>query len=336
MKNINTSNNVSVIIPTYNVVHCLERALESVFAQDLPAYEVIIVDDGSTDGTVGVAKKYRNRIKLIEQRNSGSAVARNKGLEIASGDFIAFLDADDYWYEDFLSQTVSVLNKNRKVSAVLSSWHVIMQNSEKKIVPDCAKVISEGEVEIIDDLFKFYVDYGHVQTGAILIRTDLIRRTGYMNPTLRTSQDLEYWFLLSCHGGWCFLNKVLYVNDSRRTAVKYGWRKKYYLRRKYVPSVEEWEGRIVCVLPDKSEKYFKIIRGGIAHAFAYNKLLGGDLYGAKLIISKYGKDFQSNSVTCIMNMLSRFGGVGICAMSYIFRIKETLKDYLLSIRSKIS
>src|SRR5262245_16589489 len=88
---------VSVIIPAYNHSRYIGKAIESVLRQTLPAREVIIVDDGSTDATDEVLARYQNRIRVKRQRNSGVAAARNCGAEIATGDLLAFLDADDMW-----------------------------------------------------------------------------------------------------------------------------------------------------------------------------------------------------------------------------------------------
>ena len=92
----------SVIIPAYNSATTLARALESVFAQSWPAYEIIVIDDGSTDNTLQVAHQFGARIKVIHQANAGVSMARNRGVDAATGDWLAFLDADDWFYPDRL------------------------------------------------------------------------------------------------------------------------------------------------------------------------------------------------------------------------------------------
>jgi len=88
----------SVIIPAFNAAATLVRAIESVRVQSWPAHEIIVVDDGSTDATIEIARQYGNAVRLIQQPNSGVSVARNTGAAAATGDWLAFLDADD-WYE---------------------------------------------------------------------------------------------------------------------------------------------------------------------------------------------------------------------------------------------
>ena len=97
---------ISVIIPVYNAALLIDRCLDSVFAQNgIYKTEVILIDDGSTDNSVEIIKNRReqSQIILLQQKNAGPAVARNKGLAIASGKYAAFLDDDDYWLPDFFS-----------------------------------------------------------------------------------------------------------------------------------------------------------------------------------------------------------------------------------------
>ena len=88
----------SVVIPSYNRSAWLVTALESVFAQTEPAFEIIVADDGSTDDTPDTLRKYEGRVKVLTQRNAGPAAARNLGIAAATGDYIAFLDSDDLWF----------------------------------------------------------------------------------------------------------------------------------------------------------------------------------------------------------------------------------------------
>jgi len=109
---------VSVVIPTHNHVAFLPEALESVFAQRLQPREVIVVDDGSTDGTDEVLWRYASRIRALRQPNRGVASARNVGASIASGDLLAFLDADDLWLPPKLEWQVAHLGRDPELGLV--------------------------------------------------------------------------------------------------------------------------------------------------------------------------------------------------------------------------
>lgn len=95
----------SVVIPSHNRSAWLVAALESVFAQTEPAFEIIVADDGSTDDTPDVLRKYEGRVKVLTQRNAGPSAARNLGIAAATGDYIAFLDSDDLWFPWTLART---------------------------------------------------------------------------------------------------------------------------------------------------------------------------------------------------------------------------------------
>ncbi len=95
---------VSVIIPAYNAAATLAGTIDSVLAQTLKDFEIICVDDGSTDATLAIIKEYGDCVRLIEQANSGPAAARNNGARNSSGEYLAFLDADDIWKPQFLER----------------------------------------------------------------------------------------------------------------------------------------------------------------------------------------------------------------------------------------
>jgi hypothetical protein len=103
---------VSVIVPLYNKVRYVARALDSIYAQDYRDFELIVVDDGSTDGSRDVVQRYEQRgMKLVTQPNSGPGAARNRGVGMARGEIVAFLDADDAWYPFYLSESLRILDE---------------------------------------------------------------------------------------------------------------------------------------------------------------------------------------------------------------------------------
>ena len=109
---------VSVIIPAYRAERTIRRALDSVLSQTVPAAEIIVVDDGSPDDQAAVVAGYGNRVVLVRKPNGGAASARNAGVEAASGDFVAFLDADDYWEPTKLQRQLAVFRQHPELALV--------------------------------------------------------------------------------------------------------------------------------------------------------------------------------------------------------------------------
>ena len=115
---------VSVIIPLYNGERYLRQALDSVLNQSFAPFEVIVVNDGSTDGSSDILDTYGKRIVRIDQTNAGTAAARNAGVDASEGDLIAFIDQDDYWVEDKLEKQTSILSKD---SDTQIAWGLVQQ-----------------------------------------------------------------------------------------------------------------------------------------------------------------------------------------------------------------
>lgn len=107
--------NISVVIPAYNASGSLKRAIESCMRQTLPAHEIIIIDDASTDNTIEIVKQYPDIILLPLQQNAGPSKARNTGWDAATGDIIAFLDADDEWHEEKLACISKAFQQNKDI-----------------------------------------------------------------------------------------------------------------------------------------------------------------------------------------------------------------------------
>lgn len=121
---------VSVIIPVYNCERFIGAAIESVLHQTFKDYELIVVNDGSTDKTPDVVETYRDRLQYLTQSNSGQAAARNLGFRHSAGEYLAFLDADDVWYANMLETEVAALDANAKLGLVYSDLDIIDDNGK--------------------------------------------------------------------------------------------------------------------------------------------------------------------------------------------------------------
>jgi glycosyltransferase involved in cell wall biosynthesis len=169
---------VSVIIPVYNGEAFLAEAMASIEGQNYDPLEIIIVDDGSTDGTAALAGRLGTDVRYLYQGNGGPASARNRGLEMASGEIIAFLDVDDIWPADKLEVQVACILKNPELDVVLGQIQVVGPKGAKE-----------------DDLS---VDSGsplvNVLLGSALFRRSAFEKVGVFDETLRYSEDHD-WFI---------------------------------------------------------------------------------------------------------------------------------------------
>lgn len=115
---------ITVVIPLYNKAGYIRRALDSVFSQTFIDYEIIVIDDGSTDDSVDHVEIYNDsRLRIIHQENSGPGAARNRGINESRGEYIAFLDADDEWLPNYLATSFSILERNPQCGICVSAWY---------------------------------------------------------------------------------------------------------------------------------------------------------------------------------------------------------------------
>src|SRR5262245_29639297 len=190
---------VSVVIPAYNCAPFIREALDSVFAQNYPSLDVIVVDDGSTDETCDVVASYGSAVTLVRQKNSGAAVARNEGIRRARAEYIALLDADDIWLPGKLRLQVDHLESHADVGMCCTLWHLLYPDSagryhiEGAAAPQSASVDPRCAGWVYCELL---LDC-EVWTSTVLMRRDLADRVGGFDPKLRRGQDYDYWLRAS-------------------------------------------------------------------------------------------------------------------------------------------
>jgi len=170
---------VSVIIPVYDGERYLDGAIQSVLAQTLPPAEILIVDDGSTDGSARSAQSFGPPVRVLTQANLGPAAARNLGVAHATGDLLAFLDADDLWAPEKLARQKQVLEENPAYEAVLG-------RVENFISPE----LDEHQRAM---LAKSAAQTGKFHIGALLIRRAAFLRVGYFDTRWRQGEFVEWW-----------------------------------------------------------------------------------------------------------------------------------------------
>ena len=176
---------VSVIIPAYNCERFLSDAVQSVLDQKYSPVEIIIVDDGSTDGTANVAKSFPETVHYLHQTNQGPSAARNRGIERAKGSLIAFADADDLWPAHKFEQQLPYLIRDPGIDIVLGRIQ-LMKLSEM----DNGQTRAE---EFAEPVFS-------VNLGSAIIRKSVFERVGLFDETMRYSEDVD-WFMRAREAG---------------------------------------------------------------------------------------------------------------------------------------
>jgi glycosyltransferase involved in cell wall biosynthesis len=171
---------VSVILPVYNGEQYLASAIESALYQEYEPLEILVIDDGSTDGTSEVAARYLEHIIYVHQPNAGVSAARNRGLRLAKGEFITFLDADDVWPRYKLHIQVNYLLSRPDLEMVQG----LIQRQQLTRGPD-------GKLVFTDEWLHPYMN---VLLGSMLFRRSAIEKIGFFDDSLRISQDTDYWF----------------------------------------------------------------------------------------------------------------------------------------------
>lgn len=202
---------VSVVIPTYNRVVLLERALDSVLAQTIPVDEIIIVDDGSTDNTVSILKSNYSevefsRVNIIEQDNQGVSAARNAGITAARFEWIALLDSDDVWHENKLEKQIRALN-NAPEYLICHSDEIWIRNGHRVNQMDKHKKAG-------GNIFQHCLPMCAISPSAVMIHRLILDDIGLFDETFPACEDYDLWLRI------CSRYPVLYLDEALIT--KYG------------------------------------------------------------------------------------------------------------------
>ena len=204
----------SVIIPLYNKGPYLSKALASVKAQTFRDFELIVVDDGSTDDSFKVAQDVLTEAdvkhQLIRQENAGVSTARNNGVMAASGDYICFLDADDWWAPSFLERMDWLIHEYPDAGIYGTNYYVV-KNGRQRI---CVTTAQTGYINYC----RTYAEKLQMPlwTGAVSIPRPVLRETGGFKPHLKLGEDFDLWIRIALSHQVAFLDEPLsyYFQDS--------------------------------------------------------------------------------------------------------------------------
>jgi glycosyltransferase involved in cell wall biosynthesis len=214
---------VSVIMPMYNSSNTIQRAASSVLQQDYQDLELLIIDDGSSDNSVTLANelcKKDKRVKVFQlEKNQGAAVARNKGIQNATGRYIAFLDSDDLWYSNKLSKQIDYINAHQ-IGFVCSAYHVVDANDKQVatfVPPDKAS-------------YRDLLRTCSVGCLTALYDTNVFGKT--LMPVIKRRQDYALWLDLLRSGEFCYGIKeplaaykvgTASLSNNKFKAARYQW-----------------------------------------------------------------------------------------------------------------
>ncbi|MFW6116145.1 MAG: glycosyltransferase family 2 protein [bacterium] len=221
---------VSVVIPAYNHAPYVAQTISSILAQTWRDFEIIVVDDGSTDETPQIIAQFGDQIRYVWQANRGIAAARNTGIRQARGEFISFLDDDDLWAPDYLETVVPVLEQDPDTMAVHTGWQAIDEKG---------RPLSRRSVRVVppDQLFDALLVGGFFTGACVTVRKTCLDRVGPLDEMLQGCDDLDLWLRISrvhtfkgipealvlyrMHGAGLSSNEVHMFRDRLRVLTKH-------------------------------------------------------------------------------------------------------------------
>ena len=194
---------ISVIIPTFNRKYVLHRAIESVANQTRPPIEIIVVDDGSTDGTKDWLANSFPSVKYIYQDNKGVSSARNGGIEVSKGSWVSFLDSDDEWMPTKLEEQESYILENPEIKFCHTN-EIWIRNGVR--VNQMKKHQKYG-----GDIFEKCLDICRISPSSVLIKKDVFDEIGLFDESLRVCEDYDMWLRYTSRFPVLFLDRQLII-----------------------------------------------------------------------------------------------------------------------------
>ena len=198
--------NISVVIPSYNRIEFLKRSIDSVINQTKKPFEIIVVDDGSTDGTETMIKSDYDFVKFIKQKNKGVSAARNIGIKVSIGQWICFLDSDDEWKKDKLEKQINAMKSNPGYKFFHSNeiWikNGLRINQKKK------------HKKYGGDIFDKCLDMCRISPSSVMIDKTVFDEVGNFNEDLVVCEDYELWLRI------CDKYRVFFIDEP--LIIKYG------------------------------------------------------------------------------------------------------------------
>jgi len=278
---------VSVIIPTYNYVKYIEKAIDSVLAQTCKDFEIIVVDDGSTDNTREIIEnQYKDKVKYFYQENKGAPVARNFGLRKAEGVFVVFLDADDWLMPEALLSRLEYLKKHSNCGWVYGACYYYDEYGREvterfHLYPFAYRNRREGNIlghMLLGEL---------IHTPTVMINRDLLLDVGGFDITLPCLQDYELWLRVAVRSPVGFLDECNVVVVTHAGSISRSRTDGYRTRLKIMRQAEIMYPEVVRKLGYKWQRKFAKV---IAERGRHMTIEGDVSGGRKLLLEAIKKD----------------------------------------------
>ena len=281
----------SVVIPLYNKEHYIVNTINSVLNQTCRDYEIIVIDDGSKDNSFEAAKTvHSSKIKLIHQNNQGVAVARNTGVENAKGEYIAFLDADDCWYPNYLEEISALIDKFPESDIFVTSYRIVM-GAEKY---HFSSHLSDEPILLPSYWLTFKNAYDTVWTSATTIRKISVEKAGMFTPGERIGQDLDLWARVARNNPLVAYSPevcVDYMRDAEqnaRTRVKIAYPKAFLRVLTEEMSSDRWTAEDKKWMENKYNKKMVV--------YVFTSIIAGERKQARSILKQWKNDFNNKFI----------------------------------------
>ena len=199
---------VSVVIPTFNMSRCICDAVESVLNQTYKDFELIVVDDGSNDDTEHILQPYRGRICYFKQVNSGVSAARNRGIELARGQYVAFLDADDLWLPDKLKLQMQAFDRQKELALVACGYSV-RSSDGKTAMRNVVRKNYPTRTELFNALSICQLIPGCA--SGVVVKKCCFSEIGSFDTTIKVGEDWDMWLRIVARYNAYFVEQILSV-----------------------------------------------------------------------------------------------------------------------------
>ncbi|MCG2590791.1 glycosyltransferase family 2 protein [Rhodohalobacter sulfatireducens] len=324
---------ITVIITAYNSAKFISRSINSVVNQKDEECKIIVINDASTDNTWEVVKRYGDRVKYIEfEENKGPAVGRSKGLFETETEFVAFLDADDYWKENFARFMKHFLVANEDLVAANCAYSSISYKGNELQQPSLSmedKEYYKGG-NVCNNFYEYWTKYDCIRTGTVLMRTEIAKKTGGLRKDLRLTEDLEFWGYLATFGNWGFMPKHLFVTDQQILTPSERL-KKFKRRFSFFKEldIKSWKKRIDPKLQDsQSKKAFNEYLINIYTTIAFAKAYTFSFKDSYQFVSRNRTRINENGWGKALRMGVKAGPLFWPILCMGLRFREIAKSYL--------